>query len=161
MDSRSGVVRKPLKQSMPSAVLDDVAYERSTLFDLPTLCLEVKRLKPHKFSAEVYETYFSEHHYMRGQLPSNFHAVVVRDQESGRLVAMDAIGIFFGNGNGGLTWVESRLVLMPQWQGYGIGPKLSEKLGSLLLASGQRGLAAEQGIRVNAAVRFSAFPVSV
>lgn len=79
---------------------------------------------------------------MSGKVPCNFHAVVVREQDSQRLVAMDAVGAFFGQGNGGITWLESRLVVMPEFQGFGVGPKLSELVGEILLRSGQRYLAA-------------------
>ena len=116
LDSKSGIVRKPISTAMPSTVADDVVYERSDLFRLPKLRLQVRRLKPHKSSAEVYEGNFAEHHYMSGKLPSNFHGIVVREEESGQLVAMDAIGRFPGQGNGGITWLESRLVVMPEFQ---------------------------------------------
>ena len=142
MDSKSGVVRKPCASNAMPSMPDDTAYSDPDLFQLPKLRLQVRRLKPHSAAAEVFHRFFAEHHYMSGKVPCNFHAVVVREQDSQRLVAMDAVGAFFGQGNGGITWLESRLVVMPEFQGFGVGPKLSELVGEILLRSGQRYLAA-------------------
>eukprot|EP00435_Cladocopium_sp_Y103_P045364 s1251_g13.t1 len=141
MDSKSGVVRKPCASGAVPSIPDDAAYNDLSdpdLFQLPKLRLQVRRLKPHSSAADVFHRFFAEHHYMSGKVPCNFHAVVVREQDSQRLVAMDAVGAFFGQGNGGVTWLESRLVVMPEFQGFGVGPKLSELVGEILLRSGQR-----------------------
>jgi len=138
MDSKSGGVRKPCASNAMPSMPDDTAYSDPDLFQLPKLRLQVRRLKPHSTAAEVFHRFFAEHHYMSGKVPCNFHAVVVREQDSQRLVAMDAVGAFFGQGNGGITWLESRLVVMPEFQGFGVGPKLSELVGEILLRSGQR-----------------------
>ena len=38
--------------------------------------------------------------------------------------------------NGGITFLEHRIVVLPEWQGLGIGPRLSEEVGQRLLAGG-------------------------
>jgi len=104
----------------------------------PVIRLEVRRLEPHQPSKEVFQETFEEHHYMRGKLPGCFFGVMVREQESGMPVAFHAIANFPGAGNGGITFLESRLVTLPQWQGFAIGPKLSESIGERLLEAGKR-----------------------
>jgi len=104
----------------------------------PVIRLEVRRLAPHQLSRAVFEDIFEERHYTRGKLPSCFFAVIVRKQESGVPVALNGVSNFPGKGNGGRTFLESRLVTLPQWQGFAIGPKLSEGMGRILLAAGKR-----------------------
>jgi len=104
----------------------------------PMIHLEVRRLEPHQPSKAVFEDIFEEHHYMRGKLPSCFFGVIVREKESGMPVAFHAISNFPGKGNGGITFLESRLVTLPQWQGFAIGPRLSEGMGQILLSAGKR-----------------------
>jgi len=115
---------------------DDEAWTQ--LLRPPVLKLEVRRLGAHQASIEVFKETFEEHHYMRGNVPHCFWGVVAREAGTKQPVAFHAIANFPGVGNGGITLRESRLVVLPQFQGFGIGPAFSEGIGDILLSSGKR-----------------------
>jgi len=104
----------------------------------PVLRLAVRHLSTNESSKRVFHEAFEEHHYMQGKLPGMFSGVVARDEESGRLVAFHAISLFPASGNGGITMLESRLVTLPEFQGFRVGPEMSEGIGELLLSAGKR-----------------------
>ena len=83
--------------------------------------------------------HFKEHHYMSGKLNTGATVSVARiDRE---LVGLIAIAPKFGNlphGESRLMMREHRLVVMPEYQGLGIGSRLSEVTGRRYLLRGLR-----------------------
>ena len=58
-------------------------------------------------------------------------------------VAFHGINILAGGGEraSGHVWCETRVVVLPQWQGYGLGPRMSSLVGSALKGSQPRSIA--------------------
>lgn len=78
---------------------------------------------------------FAAHHYISADLPPiarNFIATV-NGEIAGFVCAMS-----MPNGAMANAWRESRLVVLPDFQGFGLGPRLSEYIASGFLASGKR-----------------------
>jgi energy-coupling factor transporter ATP-binding protein EcfA2 len=116
----------------------DDSQQVEELLRPPVLRLVVRHLRTIENSKSIFKQKFEEHHYMKGKLPGLFHGVVAKDEETDRCVAFHAVSNFPGKGNGGITMLESRLVTLPEFQGFGIGPKMSEGIGELLLSAGKR-----------------------
>lgn len=79
-------------------------------------------------TAQLWQAEFKDHHYLSGSLSTiSDGCFVVQEQGSGRLVAFHAVNLLPGK----RTLVrEHRLVVRPEWQGFGIGPMLSNILAS-------------------------------
>eukprot|EP00441_Pelagodinium_beii_P034839 CAMPEP_0197643006 /NCGR_PEP_ID=MMETSP1338-20131121/16487_1 /TAXON_ID=43686 ORGANISM="Pelagodinium beii, Strain RCC1491" /NCGR_SAMPLE_ID=MMETSP1338 /ASSEMBLY_ACC=CAM_ASM_000754 /LENGTH=2734 /DNA_ID=CAMNT_0043216215 /DNA_START=58 /DNA_END=8262 /DNA_ORIENTATION=+ len=101
------------------------------LFTPPALDLQVSCLQQEQQSTAW--RHFKHHHYLSGDLLGCAKCLLVRDA-SGALVAFHAVAPLPGCIVA--AWREHRLVVLPQYQGYGIGPRLSDLVGAKLLASG-------------------------
>ena len=58
--------------------------------------------------------------------------------EAAELVAFHASAILSGGHHGGITYREARMVILPEFQGLGLGPKLSETIAQRFLDEGLR-----------------------
>ncbi|CAK0875446.1 unnamed protein product [Prorocentrum cordatum] len=87
-----------------------------------------------------WRTTFHQHHYLKGDLQPGARAVLVRETETQTPIAFHSSRwrIMCGGFNGGISYLEHRLVVLPEYQGWGLGPALSEKMGQLLLSAGRR-----------------------
>lgn len=118
-------------------------------FSRPQLHFELRTAPDHpKASAGGYvttlwEAVFAEHHYKDSQLQSGATVDVLRLAGSGSLVGMVATINHFGSldkrdtaaHEKSKTRREHRVVVLPSWQGLGIGPALSDLSGSLWTAT--------------------------
>jgi len=111
--------------------------EMKQLLKPPVLNLTIRKLRDNRRSIEVFNEVFEQHHYMKGRVPSTFAGVVVRQDETNALVAFHAIAPLFGASTGKISMRESRLVVVPEFQGFGLGPKLSDRIGQILIDSGR------------------------
>lgn len=98
--------------------------------------LSVRRIASTKDSYRIFKEVFEAHHYMRGKLPWSFHGLLVCCGEVP--VAFHASSCMDSSWveEGVVMWRESRLVVLPEWQGFGIGPLVSDAVGDRMLASG-------------------------
>ncbi|CAE7828575.1 unnamed protein product, partial [Symbiodinium necroappetens] len=135
LQSKSGAVRIARRPRQLQEVVEAGHIEE---FRQPKLHLQLRVLRPNRDSQEVFSKFFAEHHYMQGGLPSVFHGLVLRDSATDRMVAFHGIALLPGQYSGGITRRESRMVVLPEYQGFGIGPKLSETVGEMLLESNLR-----------------------
>lgn len=97
-------------------------------------------------AALIYDTVFREHHYLDKGLPRAARAAVVY-LPGGELVA-------FGSSLHAMevqTWRESRLVVLPEHRGIGLGRALSEWFGEHHLSRGDRFRSVTQNEQVGAA----------
>ena len=81
------------------------------------------------------------YHYLSEQFPTNAacNIYLLRCDVSGELVGFIAFGKYFGKASTvdpRPLYQERRLVIVPWWQGLGIGPKLSEALAAYIVAGG-------------------------
>jgi ABC-type phosphate/phosphonate transport system ATPase subunit len=110
-------------------------------------------------SLKIFGELFSRHHYLASSPPRSMRGVILRCE---RLMVLSAIGdenvgatvlpvceskgivigfhgisVLTGGGerSTGLVWSEARVVVLPQWQGFGIGPRMSSLVGSALVGS--------------------------
>jgi ABC-type glutathione transport system ATPase component len=111
--------------------------EVKQLLKPPVINLIVKRLADCRETKRVFLDSFEQHHYMKGNVPTGIYGVVVRTGKANALVAFHGIAYQFGSGMGNTSMRESRLVVLPEFQGFGIGPKLSDHMGQLLIDSGR------------------------
>jgi GNAT superfamily N-acetyltransferase/ABC-type thiamine transport system ATPase subunit len=79
--------------------------------------------------------FFHRHHYLSGALNPAAHVVIVTIGET--IVAMSA-ALPFPNGNLRNAWREHRTVVLPDFQGLGIGMKLSDWVGDYMIRQGRR-----------------------
>ena len=77
-----------------------------------------------------------EHHYFSKSLPTSGFFALVRHGPFP--VAFVASGILMGAYNGGITYREQRLVVLPNYQGFGLGPRISELIAQKYLDNGKR-----------------------
>jgi len=101
----------------------------------PSLSFQLRRLDGCTQSREVYQKIFEEHHYMKGAPPMGLYGLILRDS-SNRPAAFHGCAIMVGAGFTNMSMRESRLVVLPEFQGFGLGPRLSNCVGKLLAASG-------------------------
>jgi ABC-type nitrate/sulfonate/bicarbonate transport system ATPase subunit len=112
------------------------------LFSPITLPLFIERLDELGESTNALRAYkevFADHHYMTGFPPTAMKAVICKTKD-GSPVAFHAIMPSAGGGRD-LTqppWQESRLVVLPTWQGFSIGPRLSEAVGMALSMASEK-----------------------
>jgi len=126
----------------------------------PVLDLYVRRLADFTAIRKVYNAIFTEHHYLHGEeLPKNAHGWVVRhgpppgvasvasgSGPSGAIchrvthvpVGFVAVSPQPGLGQGGITMRESRLVVLPEYQGLGLGTRFSDEVAQCHLDAGLR-----------------------
>ncbi|CAE8606357.1 unnamed protein product [Polarella glacialis] len=146
----SSASRTPVSSSVPSGHRPDlVAAEaeaevsevsrllrpsEETLFSPPELRLEMSCLQ-HEQQSTAWRQ-FEHHHYLSSSLLSCSKSLLVRDASSGALVAFHAVAPLPGAGALAGAWREHRLVVLPRFQGFGIGPRLSELVAAKLLATG-------------------------
>lgn len=104
-------------------------------FQPPHLHLTLTRLPSCQSSRDVFDRIFACHHYMEGQLPFNLYGLLLRSS-TGEVVAYSGVSTQPGQIHDATR--EARLVVLPSWQGFGIGPKLSAMVGGMMRASGQR-----------------------
>jgi len=72
---------------------------------------------------------------LKGNPPSCLYGLLLRD-DGGRPVAFHGVGLQVGRGFTNMSMRESRLVVLPDSQGLGLGPRLSNCVGGLLVRSG-------------------------
>ena len=79
--------------------------------------------------------YFRKHHYLNTNLKGGMHCYIaeVCDVKIGFVSVMHMTGRDIKS-----FWRESRLVIIPEWQGLGIGKMLSDYVANLYLKSGHR-----------------------
>ncbi len=104
----------------------------------PKLELDIVRLPdaPGESGAtlEAFYKIFEQYHYMDSKAPSGMKGVVVRERHTRKMVAFHGVHTSPGQ-NRERCLYEARLVVMPAFQGLGVGPMLSEKIGLALQAS--------------------------
>ncbi|CAK9023620.1 Hypothetical protein SCF082_LOCUS16285 [Durusdinium trenchii] len=104
-------------------------------FEVPKIDLVMRRLETSTRSRNIFASHFEAHHYMDGLLPTGLYGQLIRTT-SGELVAFHAVSAQPGQIHNAMR--ESRLVVLPPWQGYGIGPRASTLAAELIVASGMR-----------------------
>jgi len=106
----------------------------------PVLKFSLKPLAGCSCSRDTFEEMFEEHHYLKGKLPTTLFGLLLRDEHD-RPIAFDGVAHMLGKGFGNHSFRDSRLVVLPEAQGFGIGPKLSNCVGCKLRESGCRFIA--------------------
>ena len=109
----------------------------------PTIKLDVRTLRDYHSAKAVWEASFEQHHYLDCRLHTAAQAEVCREATTGALVGFIATCPSQGTTiEPGKTRLESRLVrrehrvvVLPAWQGVGIGPKLSNLIASTWVAT--------------------------
>ena len=87
---------------------------------------QVRHIPDRRKAAKIFREVFEIHHYLKGNVVSNGFFFLVRHGPFP--IGMVVSGIQFGaEGKGAkpITFREARLVVLPSYQGYGIGPRLS------------------------------------
>lgn len=59
------------------------------------------------------------------RFPGSFQDVVVKHQYLKRCLLHDAVSAFPGNAKGGITCLDARVVVLPEYQGLGVGTPMS------------------------------------
>ncbi len=80
-------------------------------------------------------SYFASHHYLSSQLNKASHSYVALWE--GQLVGFVA-AMTYPSGTVQNAWREHRLVILPDYQGFGFGPRLSELVAQHYLNNGKR-----------------------
>jgi GNAT superfamily N-acetyltransferase len=99
-------------------------------------------------AARVYDEHFRQHHYLDTRLPPAAQAAVVY------FAGSEFKPVAFGSALHAmevLTWRESRLVVLPEHRGLGLGRALSEWFGEYHLTRGERFRSTTQNEQVGAA----------
>ena len=78
---------------------------------------------------------FKKHHYLSGRINISANSWVAT--HSGRVIAMTSV-IAFPNGNWSNGWREHRTVVLPEFQGMGIGTALSDAIAEHIVSTGGR-----------------------
>eukprot|EP00392_Amoebophrya_sp_AT5.2_P013994 g14127.t1 len=115
------------------------------LFSEVRVEVKMKRLENYHAGKSAWASTFEKHHYLQGQLISNGHYFLLRVAERQAHPALQcfregaAIGFLCTSVHVGQGWeylmVEKRLVVLPEFQGFGIGPKISAVAGEQHLAN--------------------------
>lgn len=104
-------------------------------FEVPKIELTMRRISTNRESADIFRRHFATHHYMEGRLPFNIYGLLVRTA-NGELVGYHGVSQQPGAIHDAMR--ETRLVVLPRFQGHGIGPKISTMVGALMKTSGMR-----------------------
>ncbi len=129
------------------------------LLTQPEMTLEIRPVHDRERARAAWRHTFGPHHYMEGGLAMNAHFFVCRLRgpaapgaaaaEAGSDRASDtslgpAVGFVSAcmmpggsEARSRATYRENRLVVLPQYQGFGLGPKLSEAVAQLHLDAGK------------------------
>ena len=112
-----------------------------------------------RFLRDVWMRKFEEHHYLKGTLSHAMQCFSLRGGEvedishvapnSAPLVGFLGVVIQPGAYSDGISFRESRLVVLPEYQGLGIGPRFSDTMGQLYLDNKRRysSKSAQPGLR--------------
>mmetsp|Transcript_16431 Transcript_16431/g.40625 ORF Transcript_16431/g.40625 Transcript_16431/m.40625 type:complete len:1263 (-) Transcript_16431:928-4716(-) len=111
--------------------------EQDSLFAIPHLEFVIRQLDANKMRTVWYDS-FAEHHYLTSDVPHTIQACIVREKATNRVAGFYGASIFPGAYNGGITFRECRMVLLPEFQGLGIGPRLSNAMAQHYLDQGKR-----------------------
>eukprot|EP00928_Gymnodinium_smaydae_P034745 TRINITY_DN24556_c0_g3_i1.p1 TRINITY_DN24556_c0_g3~~TRINITY_DN24556_c0_g3_i1.p1 ORF type:complete len:937 (-),score=84.88 TRINITY_DN24556_c0_g3_i1:320-3130(-) len=145
--TKRGVAHRPLLsggtasanvKGAPCVSVKEMCLSSESLFSTPHVTLDVLSLRHMDYASfkAVWEKYFEEHHYLRGDLSYTAACLIVRDSGTGAPVAFHASLPFPCNVKN--AWREHRLVTRPEWQGLRIGPMLSSLAAARLHACGFR-----------------------
>ncbi|CAJ1359059.1 unnamed protein product [Effrenium voratum] len=116
----SGTCDRPLPPELP-----EVEYFRP-----PLRTFTLTQLGDSKRTKEVFKASFEEHHYLKQGLPLMW-GLLVRDEEQ---IPVGFHAIAWQTGCGAPR--EARVVILPEYQGMGLGTRLSDCVGKLCAASG-------------------------
>merc|ERR1719253_812476 len=114
-----------------------------SLWQPPTLVFDVRIVGSQRSVLDVWHDCFKSHHYLTGQISCGaYHnSFIVQHRATGSKAAFHASTLLPGQA----TFMrEHRLVVLPAWQGFGIGPKLS-----MLMAQRWNQAMAEKGYKFN------------
>ena len=139
----SKFIRKNGKKMVAVTCHYDVAewLEADWVYDVSTMTFDRRRLrrpqievKVEKVSSSVWPI-FAGHHYLNASIhrAAQVYLATIEDQP----VAMTAI-LPFPHPAAKNIWKEHRTVVLPDYQGIGIGNKLSEHVGDILLSKGKK-----------------------
>lgn len=136
-------IRKQKRQFVAVTCHYDVAewLEPDWIFDVSTMSFERGLLRRPSIEVEIQQVHhsiwqiFKGHHYLSADL--NKAAKVYLATIEGQPVAMTAI-LPFPHPHVKNVWKEHRTVVLPDFQGIGLGNRLSEHVGELLLSIGKR-----------------------
>ncbi|CAD7952719.1 unnamed protein product [Amoebophrya sp. A25] len=103
----------------------------------PEMEFVVNFIEDREVGRNVWAKIFEQHHYMSGSLQSNGLYFLCRERRSQRAVGFVSSCHFFGTSQATCKWKfrENRLVVLPQWQGFGLGPRLSNAVAQAFLDS--------------------------
>ena len=115
----------PAASAPPQPVADPKRW-----FSVSEVKLEILSLRhlPYQKTEELWNRFFSKHHYLRGDLQSCAVCVLVREVQTRAPVAFYAS--IPAPGTVSAAWREHRLVVRPEWQGLSIGPRLSNLMAA-------------------------------
>lgn len=108
------------------------------IFRPPTVRLELRTCSDFTVARNLWHASFKQHHYMSTQLQTSCTADVLREAGTGALVGFCATltqPMSTTQLNGHFMRREHRVVIDPNWQGFGIGPRLSNLSASTWVAT--------------------------
>jgi len=119
----------------PAAMLPstDTQLDVKSLLRSPCLRFEVRRLE-RELQSMVWQRSFAVHHYLRGDLQRNAYCFIVREISTDALVAFHATVPQPGAVK--RAYREHRLVVLPEFQGLGLGPRISDLVAEHYLKHG-------------------------
>ena len=138
------VKRKGLKNLVFASCHYDIIdwLEPDWIFDTDTKTCEDRRLlRRPDIEVEVLPcgveawSMFREHHYLTGDINSGAHCWIAI--WNGRPIGFSSV-ISMPSGSLKRAWREHRTVVLPDFQGLGVGVRLSESIGEILLSQGKR-----------------------
>ena len=139
--------------SAPAAQLPAPAVPAAAPFERPRLEFELRTSSDHPheggYTTRLWDTTFAAHHYKGETLNGGAEAEILRVAATGELVGFASTISHFGSldkrklPDGSLiadedntkTRREHRMVVLPAWQGIGVGPAMSDLCGSLWAAT--------------------------
>ncbi|CAD7948129.1 unnamed protein product [Amoebophrya sp. A25] len=104
------------------------------------LRLSLKRVKDYHTARHVWDLHFEPHHYLDGKLAKNSHSFLLRlydyEKKADIPVGLIATQVQPGIGMGSISFREHRLVVLPEFQGLGIGVRVSDTLAQCHIDAG-------------------------
>ena len=136
-------VRKMKRQFVAVTCHYDVAewLEPDWIYDVSTMAFDRRRLQRPSIEVQIQRVHhsiwgiFKGHHYLSADL--NKASKIYLATIEGEPAAMTAI-LPFPHPRVKNVWKEHRTVVLPDYQGFGLGNRLSEHVGDLLLREGKR-----------------------